>query len=324
MLIPPILFSCVAGTISSPLRFVLLVPCGPKPADLLGFSELCEGAMVYSEGAQLEIWCINDGNDPKALAGVAERNGLAHRILLHPFAGRGHHWLGRLTSGLVHGMRLVATERPDWNVLRLDTDALIVGPWERKLSAAAQSPSVGMIGSNDLGSEGRSLGGDWWHTRLYRHSKLISRADEGPGLRIAWRRSSRILTRTIQTVFRHGGQGTNHINGGAYVIPAHALPQMLTVPLFRPEVCFEINSFSEDVMIGHCVLATGLKFLPQNAPGDAIASSWKGLAAPTLPALVARGCALIHSLKDHPPFRETETRDFFRVRRLAASRPPER
>jgi hypothetical protein len=302
------------------VRFVLLIPCGPSPSCALGFSEICEGASAYSEGAELEIWCVNDGNDPKVLAAAAERNGLVHRILPHPFAGRGNHWLGRLNAGLVYGMRLAVAERPGWHILRLDTDALIIGPWERRLLVAAQKTDVGLIGSNNLGSEGQPLSGDWWQTRLYRHRKFISRADDGPGLRIAWRPSSRMLTQTIRAAFRQVGQSPHPINGGVYAIPAHALSRLATLPLFRPEVCFEINSFTEDVLIGQCVLAVGSKFLVQNEPGDVIASCWKGLAAPTLPALVERGCSLIHSLKDHPPFREAETRDFFRARRLATGR----
>ena len=86
------------------------------------------------------------------------------------------------------------------------------------------------------------------------------------------------------------------------------------------EICFEVDSFTEDVVVGVCVYALGLKFLTQNEPGDAIASAWKGLAAPTLPELAARGCSIIHSLKDHPPFQESETRDFFRARRLLAAK----
>ena len=111
----------------------------------------------------------------------------------------------------------------------------------------------------------------------------------------------------------------NNINGGTYLLPAHALSRLIGMPLFQPEICFKIDSFTEDVVVGVCVYAAGLKFLPHNAPGDAIASSWQGLAAPTLPELAERGCGVIHSLKDHPPFREAETRDFFRARRLPAT-----
>ena len=299
-----------------PMRFILLVPVGPRPCDVIGVSELCEGAVAHSEGADLEIWCLNDGNDPAVLAAIAQRHRLAYRILPHPFAGRGNHWLGRLTAGLVHGMRLIAAERPDdWHVLRMDTDALIVGPWERRLFAIAQDKRYGLIGSNELGNEGRQMRGDWWGTRLYRHSKWISRADHGPGMRVAWRRSSRILTRTIRTAFAQGGRNIRNINGGIYLMPAHALACLNGLPLFQPELCFQINSFTEDVVMGLCVHAAGLKFLLHNNPGDTIASSWQGLAAPTLPALVASGCGLIHSIKDHSPFREEETRAFFRARR---------
>lgn len=303
------------------MRFVLIVPCGPRPSCLLGFSEICESAAIYSEGAQLEIWSINDGNDSEALAAAAIKNGLAHRILPHPFAGKGHHWLGRITAGLVYGMRLAAVERPGWHVLRLDTDALIIGPWEKKLNAAAQDPLIGMIGSNAVGNEGRVMTGDWWHTRLYRHSRWISRADEGPGVRVAWTKASRVLTRTIRTALRHGRRSVNNINGGIYLLPAHAISRLIDMPLFRAEVCFQVDSFTEDVVVGICVYALGLKFLTQNEPGDAIASAWKGLAAPTLPELAARGCSIIHSLKDHPPFQEMETRKFFRARRWLAAKP---
>ena len=83
-------------------------------------------------------------------------------------------------------------------------------------------------------------------------------------------------------------------------------------------ICFEVDSFTEDVVVRICVYASGLKFLTQNEPDDVIACAWRGLAAPTLPELAARGCSIIHSLKDHPPFQETETRKFFRVRRSLA------
>ena len=301
------------------MRFILMVLCGPRPCDLEGLTDLCEGAVTYSEGAELEIWCINDGHNAAVLAEAVRSHGLPVRIIPNPYAGRGNHWLGRLTAGLLHGMRLAAAERPGWPILRLDTDALIVAPWERKLFADAQDQKTGMIGSNNLGSEGRINRGDWWQTRLYRHSKWISRSDEGRGIRIPWRRSSRILTRTIRSAFDQGARNITNISGGAYLLPAHSLQRLCEAPLFRPEVGFEINAFTEDVVVGLCVHAVGLKFCLHNSPGDAIASCWQGLAAPTLPELVARGCGVVHSVKNHPPFLEAETRAFFRARRLAAA-----
>lgn len=295
-----------------PLKIAVTIPCGPSPTEETGVEDIVAALAAYEPGVG-PVWIINDRGNRQNLEAILERHHVAGKVLDHPRAGQGNHWLGRLTFGLLHAMEKIRTETPDHHILKIDTDGLIVGPFVERLGRVLESePAAGMIGSTDT-QNGRD--GNWWEYRAYKMSRRITRLDghfwhslTGPRAKIR-----RLILRAVGHGYRYG----QSVIGGSYLITAEANRRIGTLDALRDVGVSANDAFGEDIFFGFVVSATGLKIVSREEPGWVFGVRWKGLAGQTLEAVAARDNPIIHSVKDEPPFSEKTTREFFRVRRPA-------
>ncbi len=201
-----------------------------------------------------------------------------------------------------------AAQRADFDVLlRLDTDALILGPGVAEAAAErfGRDPSTGALGAYRVGPDGQQR--DWTPARKILLSEVGLR-----GLR-HWRARRRIRQLVA------GAPG--------YVPGEHALGAAV---LYRGDMVREwdrrgmldyaelgASRLGEDHLFGLLTVAAGYRIADFSGPGDPLALRWQGLpAAPD--DLLAAGKLITHSVRYWVGMSEAEIRQFFATHRAAA------
>ncbi len=199
-------------------------------------------------------------------------------------------------------------------LLRLDTDALLIGP-DPDLDAKRhfqQYSRQGIIGSFEYDCNGKKRGRSWPKHRLavetsYRHL-LKNPLARGK----AWLS----LHRWLKKAQRSGYEEGEHCMGGAYFVSRSCLEKLSAAGcLGRDELggC----TLQEDHLFGIFIRAVGLQH------GDFATGSYPmGLRHRGLPMspqeLMQREKKIIHSTRFYENIKEEEIRSFFRVQRTAA------
>lgn len=198
-----------------------------------------------------------------------------------------------------------AVEHAEFDVLlRLDADALVLGPGIAEAAAARfeQDPAVGALGSYRIGSDGNRR--DWTPARKIIQAEL--------GLQGMLRPSARRRLRAL-------------VNAApAYQLGEHALGAAL---LFRGDAIRELyrrgwldlpemanSRVADDHLFGLLTVAAGYRTGDFGGPGDPLALRWKGL--PASPQdLLAGGKVITHSVRFWKDMQETEIRAYFATHR---------
>jgi hypothetical protein len=299
---------------ASPFRWVAVVPVGPSATDAARLDDLLAALRHYEPNGGPVI-LLNDGGNAGSLLQLLAQHGLEGDVWDNPRAGRGNAWLGRLTAGLASAYRRIAEDMPGRHVLKLDTDALVTGPFAQRLGLVLHAQSrAGLVGSVELTATGRA-NSSWFEQRVYRMTKLVSRWDQRPYFRTSLVGPRARMRRLLRQAQSHGYKLAYAACGGAYLLTAGALQRLRCVEALRDERLVADDTLTEDIFFSIVVHACGLKVVEQNTAGDVFGVCWKGLPATSLDGVLQRHHAIIHSVKDHGPFTESATREFFRARR---------
>jgi hypothetical protein len=194
-----------------------------------------------------------------------------------------------------------AIENAQFDVLlRLDTDALLLGPGLAEAAAAQfhAKADVGALGAYRIGPDGGIR--DWTSAR-----RLV-RAHTGlRGLRyLSCRRTLRGLVASAP-----GYVLGEHALGGAVIYRGEMLREIYRRGLLKfPELA---NSrLGEDHIFGLITVASGYRTDDFSKPGDPMAARWKGL--PFSPdELLKSGKLVTHSIRSWNGMSEQEIRDHF-------------
>jgi hypothetical protein len=202
-----------------------------------------------------------------------------------------------------------AAEHADFDVLlRLDTDALLLGPGVAEAAAErlADDPALGALGAYRVGPDGRSR--DWTPAAKMVNAQLGLRGLRQP----AARRRVRALVAMAPD----------------YVPGSHSLGAAI---LFRGDMVREWrgrgmldypelgdSTLGEDHLFGLLTAAAGYRMGDFSGPDDPLAVRWLGL--PAAPAdLLAAGKLITHSVRSWEGMREDEIRAFFAAHRPVVS-----
>jgi hypothetical protein len=219
--------------------------------------------------------------------------------LSRPYSDAGEPLLGRLSAAMLLALRTVHEHGPADFVLRLDTDALVIGHFATVVrDFLTRHPHTGMLGTLGCtcrrdepyyGCEARAVS----DVMLARH---------------------RQIRRDARRAIDNGYVAKEYCQGGAYVLPFRTLERMARRGyLDAPEIWVEAP-VPEDVMMGMYTRAVGLRSMDFSMPGQPFANHYRGLPFPPR-ELVRRGHAIVHSVKRDEEFAEREIRRFFRERR---------
>jgi hypothetical protein len=200
-----------------------------------------------------------------------------------------------------------AVEHADFDLLlRLDTDALILGPGIAEAAADrfARDPAVGTLGAYRVGPDGGSR--DWTPARKMIRAELGLRGMRHPPVR---RRLRDLVAAAPEYV--HG----EHALGGAVFFRGDTVREWYRRGMLDyPELGDSL--LGEDHLFGLLTVAAGYRIGDFSGPEDPLAVRWKGL--PAAPAgLLAAGKLITHSVRSWEDMQEAEIREYFAARRPA-------
>ena len=289
--------------------FALVVPVGPGDMELSRCHDLLDSLFAYEPAIRLAV-LIDSEMGSRALVPQRFLNGGCRFITLNaPFHNQGEALLGRLSAGILTALRAIHQAGPFEFVLRMDTDALVIGPFrDAVLDRLAARPEAGILGT--LGSTCR-------REAPYFGCEKTATSDVFEALQAAAESEFTAIRSHARMAVENGYAGKEYCQGGVYVLSFELLTGLFALrsPI-RPEDWVPL-AVPEDVMIGMYARTVGLQSVDCSLPGGPFANHHSGLAY-SPPDLVARGCSLIHSVRDDPGYSEGEIRSYFLSRRRAS------
>jgi len=310
------------------LRAGIVVPVGPGRQELERLSDLLDSVLCCGPGLDALV-VIDDGEEPRDLLALVPP-GLPEPVVLRPPKPRrpGHVFDAMTAGTLSFAAWLARADAADY-LVKLDTDALLIGDFRPSLSGAiARQPDVGVWGAHRFNRPGTAPR-DFtvWHRPLRRALAPVAlqphRWRRFPGLHVAVHgralRTRQFLRAAMSEADRHGYQRGEHCLGGAYAVTATAARAMLARGYLDDPLCTVGSGLGEDVVLGLLARAAGLRLDSLVGPGEAFAVRYRGLLA-SPEQLVAAGHAIVHSVKDSPYGTEAELRTRFRELRRERAR----
>ncbi len=272
-------------------RMVVVVPAGPRD----DAADTVRSVLCYTDS---ELVVVIDDTQGRGI-GVEDPR-VAVLSLPDSFPGG----FGGLWVKLAAAFRY-AVEHADFDVLlRLDTDALILGPGIAEAAAGrfARDPTVGALGAYRVGPDGRAR--DWAPARKMLRAELGLRGLRHPAVR---RRARALIAAAPEYV------PGEHALGGAVLFRGDTVREMYRRGMLDyPELGHSL--LGEDHLFGLLTVATGYRIDDFSGPEDPLAVRWKGL--PAAPAeLLAAGKLITHSVRSFQDMPEAEIREFFAANR---------
>lgn len=306
-------------------EFAIVLPVGPEAHDVPRTADLVDALAAYA-GVPFALVIVDDGVNPRPLLPqVAGVSGCAAVVLPHPRRVAINGRLARyvrskgLCPAVLAGFAWVARHAPRIRfAMKLDTDSLVIAAFFERLAAFFEHrPGIGMTGAFDRTPNGtrRDFGP---HAPTVRRLYRLVRPSWW-ALWVTADGASRTLGEHVVAAVTNGYRFGEHCLGGGYAVSPELLRRMLARGYFDdPSLWIPIDC-SEDVMMGMYTRAVGLRSANYVRPGEVFGVRYQGL--PALPAdLLARGYAVIHSVKNDPRMGEAEIRAFFRRQRHHGSR----
>ncbi|MGH2870369.1 MAG: hypothetical protein ACRDNK_22720 [Solirubrobacteraceae bacterium] len=295
--------------------FAVLIPVGPAPRELDRLRDTLESVQAFEDARQIHLVLVDDGVEPRDL-GVAAALWGSLEVIRNRALGRSAGAYDSMVAGTVNGLKTVAARKPDF-VLKLDTDALVIGRVLPSLQIALADARVGLVGSYTHTCTGDRRDWSGWIPVLRRAERALSL---GPGRRLTYRRArSRHWVHHVLDAARDNGYELGaHCLGGAYAV-GPGLLQRTDLLDFRPWLG---TGLGEDVVVGALTFAAGLTVRGLTGRGEPFGLAWQGLPLP--PAeLIAHGHSVVHSVKDQALGDEQAIRAYFRSARAGSSRLPD-
>jgi hypothetical protein len=317
---------------TTPVRFAAIVPVDSTPLGVWRGVELIRGLLSWEPALAC---CVVLDDAPEA-RGVTELvrfpRGCRAIAIANPVRGRGGSWLGTLSARILTALAWIQNNVEVDFVLRIDADALVIGPFARAIrDLAARCPDAGVIGTvgmscnpetrarQDMQSEPRVLRARrlWPPAPDDREDGELRRADaervDVPAFgRVSmWqlRQFDRIRP-DIDAAIANGYATYEYCQGGACAVTRTMIDRLASGGFFARTEAWEGLPFPDDYVLAMYARAVGLRLYDYSAPGEPFGVQASGLAFS--PAeLAARGHGIIHSVKNDARYTEREIRDYY-------------
>ncbi len=292
----------------APRRFAAFAQIGPGPKAVADAADLLDSLSAHEPAATALLVDDEPGRDLAGLLG--RRDGV--RVIPNPRGGRGDGFYGGMCVGTFAGLAAAGADLiggdPAAFVVKLDADALVIAPFaERLAELARRRPDAGVIGAYRTTPNGSPRGFEVQADRV----RLIGRRRP-----FSLDRRARVLRRLVGRAVANGYELGEHVLGGAYAVTRAGLDGLAATGAFADPLLWLGARLTEDAAVGLHARAAGLTMLDHVGPGEVFGVRYVGLPFP--PAeLLARGYAIIHSVKNDPQHPEAEVRDFFRRHRVS-------
>ncbi|MEM6394358.1 MAG: hypothetical protein AAF797_16450 [Planctomycetota bacterium] len=297
----------------------VLVMLGPGEAERRRLRELLDGVFHFEPGLG-EVVVINDGLDAEDLGvgpddfGVPASCRWVH--LESPTRDRENKLWGRMCTMVRAMLAWSATEGRSERYVKLDTDALVLGPFADRLAAgfAAQADAggdgaAGLLGCLSEYDRVVPKHEEIWPAFMRKMSRPVRPWRDGKPRRrrveFALTGHGATIRRHIRLARRNGYQYGNQVQGGAYAVSRPLIERMHSAGLLDPVDLWDRFNISEDVMLSMYAYAAGLPPANADGPGELFSVRFRGLSAP-IDRLVESGNALVHCIKNDPTLNEAE------------------
>lgn len=277
------------------VRIAVIIPAGPRDdivdtlASVLCYTDSSRIVVVVDDASSLSSKhsdLTNTSSDVVVIKAQRARAGTQGGLWVK--AAPAYRWLlERYEPGIV---------------LRMDADALILGPGVEAAAEGAfdRNPKVGLLGSYRVGPDGGR--------RDFRPAAKELRKEIGlRGLRHPQLRAG--LRHYVRLARNNGYVDGEHVLGCAFLLRAEAIRGIYSNGCFN-QPWLEDSMLGDDHIMSLMTVASGYKIEDFGGPADPLALRWKGL--PAHPAeLLANGKLVTHSVRSWGELAEREIRNIF-------------
>lgn len=295
------------------MKCAVLIPVGPGKAEIDRLADTL-ASLFHHEPAVSHVVLVDDAWPARELETLNPcPDGCRMVSVVNPRKGRGDGWSGGLTVGIQAGLRWIALHADCDIVLKLDTDALVIGPFVERIGRDfrehAGACMLGYVSADRCVAPALR--------KLQRPLTVWRRTfSPRPRLQCLLFRQDRHRRRLIRDAVRNGYPLGSYCQGGAYALQAGALASMLRRGALDHPLLWVWTPCGEDVVSTLSVYASGGKAVSLEGPGQAI-RTWHRSLPDTPDRLVAQNAAVIHSVKNQEGATEADIRSYFRARRKA-------
>lgn len=211
---------------------------------------------------------------------------------------------GHLYVSLADAFRFILEQYKFDALLRLDTDALIIGyhPEKDAISYFEEHPDIGMLGSYKKDCRG--------NIRDFGPVRKILKEEVGLIKRITRPELVKTLKKLLEYATINGYELGEHCLGAAYFVSYRCLLAMQQESYLSLDA-LKHSRLSDDHIISLIVRTSGYGIGDFSTDNYPICIKWRGLPYPPQ-QLIAKRKKIIHSTKSYKNFNELETREYFR------------
>lgn len=265
---------------------VVVIPAGPGEAQLGRVADLVAAIARHEPRAPAAILVVDDEPPRRFVDGTV--------VIPNPRRGRGIGTLGGTCAATFAGLAWAHANHPGAWVLRLDTDADIIGPYAQRVEERLQ-PDDGILGSCHVTCNGERRDVSRIGREVWRHSMPVWAFRRPPRWKWAGRvRPADSRTRgIIRAAMRSGyAPGEHCIAAGSAITPA-LINAAATRGWLKHPARYINQRLGDDMLLGAMCRAAGLQLRDAT---DIFGIAHRGL-PDTRANLKARGFAVIHSVK---------------------------
>lgn len=287
------------------VRIAVLIPAGPRD-DVF---DTVASVAQYSDPSRVIV--IIDDCGLLASGRAEQLRALSSGIHVIPPVEAPPGMYGGLWVKLCDGYRWILDRYDPGLILRMDADALLIGPGledEAELAFAAD-PAIGQLGACRVGPDDQPRDFSWAGRRIRRAS----------GLAGMWRPRQWSMMRTCYRLARANGYTDGeHALGGANIYRGQAMRAIADRGWLDDAHVLGRVTICEDHLTSMMTMAAGYRIGDFSGSADPMAVTWRGL--PAHPAdLLARGKLITHSVRSWADLGEAEIRAVFAAARSAAA-----
>lgn len=309
------------------MNAVIVVPVGPQPREVTRFRYLMESLLAWESRIESVLVIDDSVAERKLCSEFRAPQSIRVTSLKSPRLGKGEGLLGGGCEGLVTGFAHVLEHTRATFLVKLDTDALVVGPFvERIATLFERHPEAGMLGTAERECDGQPFSHAPWDEVTRKLAARVSirlwqprRGNLGEFVNVALVGARARVRDTILAARARGYRWGEHCLGGAYALHLDVLRNARRAGYLESPRDYRDLPLGEDVLGGIFTLAAGRRVMRANRIGEPFGCQYRGL--PALPdEIVERGYALIHSVKNDDRLLEGQIRDYFSERRRSQAR----
>jgi hypothetical protein len=313
-------------------KFVVAIPVGPSRDDVVRATDLLAALRTYEPAARVVL--VDDaaraqatGARARVQAARAPARPPAARnldrlvagqpnmtVLPNPRHGRGPPTLGGLCVATIAALAWTREHAPGAWCLRIDTDALVIGPFARDIEAALGA-GVGVAGSCDWTCNGDRRTWEGWAGAVVRHARPLwyhrRPPRRGRYVQQALVGRNAAVRRELRAALAAGYVPGRHCLGAGYAVSAELIAAMAGAGMLEDPLRWRDTLIGDDVMVGVRAAVLGFELRDLN---DVFGIYHVGL--PDSPhRLAERGFAIVHGVRNDARFDEAAIRSYFRARR---------